>query len=93
MTVSGEVTEYYPDQSDTPSALPIAEIEHTTVTVVSTGNPLPPPVIIGQHGMLPPAQNIYGGGRWRLLARSFRWPPCRIQKSCRIQKGWDSVRW
>jgi hypothetical protein len=62
VTVSGEVTEYYPDQSDTPSALPIAEIEHTTVTVVSTGNPLPAPVIIGQDGVLPPAQNIYGGG-------------------------------
>ena len=38
MTVTGEVTEYYPDQSDTPSALPIAELEHTTITVVSTGN-------------------------------------------------------
>src|SRR5579875_1245143 len=63
VTVSGEVTEYYPDQSDTPSALPIAEIEHVTVTVVSTGNPLPAPVIIGRHGVLPPAQNIYGGGR------------------------------
>jgi predicted extracellular nuclease len=62
VTVSGEVTEYYPDQSDTPSALPIAEIEHTTVTVVSTGNPLPAPVVIGIHGVLPPAQNIYGGG-------------------------------
>jgi hypothetical protein len=32
------------------------------VTVVSTGNPLPAPVVIGIHGVLPPAQNIYGGG-------------------------------
>jgi uncharacterized protein len=59
VTVSGEVTEFYPDQSDTPSALPIAEIEDPTVTVVSTGNPLPAPVVIGSTGVLPPAQEIY----------------------------------
>jgi predicted extracellular nuclease len=59
VTVSGEVTEYYPDQSDTPSALPVAEIEHPTVTIVSAGNPLPAPVVIGSSGVLPPTQEIY----------------------------------
>jgi predicted extracellular nuclease len=63
VTVTGEVTEFYPDESDTPSSLPIAEIEDPAVTVVSTGNPLPAPVIIGKDGVLPPAQNIFGGGR------------------------------
>src|SRR5580704_10329803 len=63
VAVTGEVTEYYPDESDTPSSLPIAEIEDPTVTVVSTGNALPTPVIIGRGGVLPPAQNIFGGGR------------------------------
>jgi hypothetical protein len=59
VTVSGEVTEFYPDQSDTPSALPVAELEDPTVSVVSTGNALPTPVIIGSSGVLPPAQEIY----------------------------------
>jgi uncharacterized protein len=63
VTVTGEVTEFYPDESDTSSSLPIAEIEDPAVTVVSTGNPLPAPVIIGKDGVLPPAQNIFGGGR------------------------------
>jgi hypothetical protein len=58
---SSSFYEYYPDQSDTPSALPIAEIDDPTVTVTSTGNPLPAPVVIGQHGVMPPAQDIYGG--------------------------------
>jgi uncharacterized protein len=62
VTVTGEVTEYYPDESDTPSSLSIAELEDVTVTVVSTGNALPAPVIIGRDGVLPPAQNIFGGG-------------------------------
>src|SRR6201996_3229796 len=61
VTVTGEVTEYYPDQSDTPSALPIAELEHNTITVVSTGNALPAPIVIGKDGVLPPAQNIFSG--------------------------------
>ncbi|HEY0719475.1 MAG TPA: hypothetical protein VGD68_17810, partial [Streptosporangiaceae bacterium] len=39
----------------------VAEIGDPTVTVTSTGNPLPAPVVIGVHGVLPPAQNIFGG--------------------------------
>src|ERR1700722_20436324 len=62
VTVSGKVDEYYPGQSDTPSALPIAELEDVTVTVASTGNPLPAPVIIGRKGVLPPAQEIFPAG-------------------------------
>jgi len=59
VTVAGTVSEFFPDQSDTPSALPVAEIDSPVVTVVSTGNPLPAPVIIGSQGVLPPAQNIF----------------------------------
>ncbi|HET9967568.1 MAG TPA: hypothetical protein VFQ68_04975 [Streptosporangiaceae bacterium] len=62
VTVTGEVTEFFPGQSTTPSALPVAEIEHPAVTVASTGNALPAPVVIGKDGVLPPAQNIFGGG-------------------------------
>jgi hypothetical protein len=61
VTVSGTVSEFYPDQSDTPSALPVAEIDDPVVTVVSAGNQLPAPVVIGAKGVLPPAQNIFGG--------------------------------
>ncbi len=59
VTVSGTVSEFYPDQSDTPSALPIAELDDPVVTVTSTGNALPRPVVIGASGVLPPAQLIY----------------------------------
>jgi predicted extracellular nuclease len=59
VTVSGTVSEFYPDQADTPSALPVAEIGSPTVTVTSTGNALPKPVVIGSSGVLPPAQLIY----------------------------------
>jgi hypothetical protein len=59
VTVAGTVSEFFPDQSDTPSALPVAEIDDPVVTVVSAGNPLPAPVIIGSQGVLPPAQNIF----------------------------------
>jgi hypothetical protein len=53
------VSEFVPDESDTPSAMPVAEIDDPTVTVVSIGNALPAPVIIGSKGVLPPAQDIY----------------------------------
>src|ERR1700722_19786757 len=56
VTVAGTVSEFFPDQSDTPSALPVAEIDSTVVTA---GNPLPAPVVIGSQGVLPPAQNIF----------------------------------
>jgi hypothetical protein len=62
VTVTGDVIEFFPGQSTTPSVLPVAEIEHPTVTVVSSGNAPPAPVIIGKDGVLPPAQNIFGGG-------------------------------
>ncbi len=59
VTVSGTVSEFYPDQSDTPSALPIVELDSPAITVTSTGNALPAPVVIGASGVLPPAQLIY----------------------------------
>jgi predicted extracellular nuclease len=60
--VAGEVEEYAPDADDTPSSLPIAEIGDPTVMIASTGNPLPAPVIIGERGVEPPAQDIFGRG-------------------------------
>jgi uncharacterized protein len=59
VTVSGTVSEFFPDQSDTPSALPVAEIDSPVVTITSTGNALPKPVVIGSSGVLPPAQSVY----------------------------------
>jgi uncharacterized protein len=61
VTVTGLVDEFAPGVADTPSSLPIAEIEDPTVTIVSAGNPLPAPIIIGRNGVLPPAQDIFGG--------------------------------
>ena len=61
VTVSGTLSEFFPDQSDTPSAMPVAEIDDPVTTVASAGNPLPAPVIIGTGpgAILPPAQHIY----------------------------------
>jgi predicted extracellular nuclease len=59
VTVSGTVSEFFPDESDTPSAMPVAEIDDPVTTIVSAGNPLPDPVIIGSSGVLPPAQDIF----------------------------------
>lgn len=60
VTVSGTVSEFFPNASTTPSSPPITEITSPTVTVVSSGNPVPAPIVIA-HGILPPAQNILGG--------------------------------
>lgn len=59
VTVSGTVSEFFPGQSGTPSAMPVAEIDSPVITVTSTGNALPRPVVIGSSGVLPPAQAIY----------------------------------
>jgi uncharacterized protein len=88
VTVSGTVSEFYPDQSDTPSALPIAEIEDPTVTVTSTGNPLPAPVVIGQHGVLPPAQDIYGGRTSTDVTTDNSFKP--FQRALDFYQGLDS---
>jgi hypothetical protein len=101
VTVAGTVSEFYPDQADTPSALPIAEIDSPTVTVTSTGNPLPAPVVIGARGVLPPAQDIYGGrtsrsrsrrttGRARACApRPAAWPTSPTPRS--TPAAWPST--
>jgi predicted extracellular nuclease len=62
VTVTGEVTEYYPDESDTPSSLPIAELEDVTVTVVSTGN-APPRWRRARAGSTRPARRTTPGTR------------------------------
>ncbi len=88
VTVTGTVSEFYPDQAGTPSALPVAELEHPTVTVTSTGNPLPAPVVIGAHGVLPPAQNIYGGRASTDVTTDKTFKP--FQRALDFYQGLDS---
>ncbi len=45
VTVDGTVNEYYPGGSDT-GVQSVTEIDKATVTVVSSGNPLPAPVVL-----------------------------------------------
>ncbi len=89
VTVSGTVSEFYPDESDTPSSLPVAEIEDPAVTVASTGNALPAPVLIGAHGVLPPAQNIYGGRTSTDVTTDNTFEP--FQRALDFYQGLDST--
>ena len=50
--VNGRVTEFTP--SSRSNDLPVTEITSPTITVISSGNPLPAPVIIGSSGRIPP---------------------------------------
>jgi predicted extracellular nuclease len=58
--VSGTVSEFAPGGG---SNLSITQIVSPTVLVQSTGNPLPPPTIIGSGGRVPPDQVIYSGAQ------------------------------
>ena len=55
--VSGEVQEYYPGGYATGN-LPITEIVKPSITVVSSGNALPSPTLLGVGGRVPPGQII-----------------------------------
>ncbi len=61
VTVNGSVTEYVPGGATT-NNLSITEIVSPTVTVISSGNPLPAPAVIGLGGRLPPTQIIDDDG-------------------------------
>lgn len=88
VTVSGTVTEYYLGQSETPSALPIAEIESPVVTIDSAGNALPAPVIIGTDGVLPPAQKIFTGQQSRDVTAVASFRP--LHRALDFYQGLDS---
>ena len=57
VTVSGRVNEFRPGGA-TSTNLTTTEIASPTTTVLSSGNPLPPPVVIGTGGRTPPARVI-----------------------------------
>ncbi|MEN4011877.1 MAG: lamin tail domain-containing protein [Bellilinea sp.] len=58
--VTGTVTEFRPGGSGGTNNLTLTEIDNPgrTVTVLSSGNPLPDPVIIGAGGRVPPTEVI-----------------------------------
>jgi predicted extracellular nuclease len=57
LLVGGNVQEFYPGGFSTGN-LSITEITAPQIAVVSTGNPLPPPVVIGTAGRIPPSMII-----------------------------------
>jgi len=57
VTVSGRVNEFRPGGA-TSANLTTTEIASPTTTVLSSGNPLPAPVVIGSGGRTPPARVI-----------------------------------
>ncbi|UFP94978.1 endonuclease/exonuclease/phosphatase family protein [Gloeobacter morelensis] len=61
LAVSGTVTEFIPGGASTGN-LSITEITSPAITVVSSGNPLPAPTVIGVGGRVPPTQVIDDDG-------------------------------
>jgi hypothetical protein len=59
--VDGQVDEFYPGGLETGN-LSITQIEKPIVTVVTRGNDLPSPVIIGENGRIPPDKVIENDG-------------------------------
>jgi hypothetical protein len=57
--VTATVTEFV--GSSAPVDLPETELTSAATTVLSSGNPLPGPVLIGQGGLTPPAQSVPAG--------------------------------
>ena len=55
--VSGTVAEFFPGRTSSRN-LPTTQIVDPTITVDSTGNPLPAAQIIGTSGRIPPSENI-----------------------------------
>ena len=54
---TGEVSEFIPGGADTGN-LSITQLFRPEVEVVSTGNPLPQSVVIGESGILPPSETV-----------------------------------
>ena len=58
VTVSGTIAEFRPGGVTGAANLTITEITHPSVTLISRGNPLPVPVILGTGGRIPPPKVI-----------------------------------
>ena len=58
VTVSGLVSEFRPGGTSDPDGLTITELDSPHITVQSSGNPTPTPVLIGTGGRVPPNQVI-----------------------------------
>ena len=94
VVVSGTVTEFRPGGADGTNNLTITEIVIPTALVLSTGNALPAPIVIGVGGRVPPTEIINGRGAAasnRRRARSIRtrtasistraWRPCAYRST------------
>jgi len=57
LTVGGQVSEFRPGGASSTN-LTITEIVSPVISLVSSGNPLPAPVVLGTGGQVPPAQVI-----------------------------------
>ncbi len=57
--VTGEVTEFFPGGRDTGN-LSVTQIVSPEIAVLSSGNPLPAPTVIGQGGRVPPNEVVIG---------------------------------
>lgn len=57
VAVRGRVVEFYPDGASG-DGLAFTEMSNVTVSVLSSGNPLPTPVVIGSAGRQPPTTTI-----------------------------------
>src|SRR5438552_18052731 len=53
VTVSGKVQEFRPGGASSGN-LTTTELSGPTIAVVSRGNPLPPPIVVGTGGRVPP---------------------------------------
>ncbi|MEW9899449.1 lamin tail domain-containing protein [Chitinivorax sp. PXF-14] len=59
--VAGRVAEFRPGGSGGGNNLTTTEITAPSISVVSSGNALPAPVVIGSGGRMPPGKTIYAG--------------------------------
>lgn len=75
VSVDARVDEYAAGGSSTPN-LTQTELEHPRLTVRSSGNPLPAPVVIGVD-RLAPAQQIYAGDPGSIGSTSVAFDPAR----------------
>jgi uncharacterized repeat protein (TIGR01451 family) len=60
LEVNGTVTEHLPGND--PDNLTVTELVNASVTVLSSGNPLPAPIILGSGGRVPPTEVIDDDG-------------------------------
>lgn len=59
LRVTGRVAEHVPDGRESAN-LPVTRLESASVEVLSSGNPLPDPVVLGSGGRVPPRVEVIG---------------------------------